>query len=80
MSKTGRPNYRRSEREAQHHKPSIRAERNLTVRSEKRTPPDLQKLSRALIAMGLAEIEAKKKADANLSLVDRGEEVTDDRR
>ncbi|WP_280377963.1 hypothetical protein [Nocardia wallacei] len=68
MSKTGRPNPRRSDREAKRRKVSTRAERNITVRSEKRNPPDLYKLSRAVIAIALAEAEAERAATDNVEL------------
>jgi len=58
MSKTGRTNPRRADREAKRRKASSRDERKITVRSEKRTPPDLYKLSRAVIAIALAEADA----------------------
>lgn len=51
MSKTGRPNYRRKERGG------AKAERRVTVRSVRRDPPDLRKLSRAVIALAMAEAE-----------------------
>lgn len=57
MSKSGRYNYRRPEKGRN---TPTRPERHITVRSVKRTPPDLQKLSRAVIAMALAEAEAEK--------------------
>ena len=51
MSKTGRTNYRRGPR-------------GITVRSERRDPPDLRKLSRAVIAIALRDAEAKAEARA----------------
>ncbi|SHT79861.1 Uncharacterised protein [Mycobacteroides abscessus subsp. abscessus] len=56
MSKTGRPNYRRGSRG------TPRPERQITVRSVRRDPPDLRKLSRAVIAMALADAEAQAEA------------------
>lgn len=55
MSKTGRTNHRRGTRG----QPKV--PRHITVRSVRRDPPDLRKLSRAVIAMALrdAELEAK---------------------
>ncbi len=53
MSKTGRINYRRGPRG------SRTAERLITVRSERLDPPDLRKLSRAVIAMALRDAESK---------------------
>lgn len=68
MSKTGRPNHRRADREAKRRKVSTRAERNITVRSEKRIPPDLYKLSRAVIATALAEAhtQAEERTNSNI--------------
>lgn len=56
MSKTGRPNHRRGSRG------TPTAERHITVRSVRRDPPDLRKLSRAVIAMALREAEAAAEA------------------
>ncbi|PVB15915.1 hypothetical protein [Mycobacteroides abscessus] len=56
MSKTGRPNYRRGSRG------TVKPEREITVRSVRRDPPDLRKLSRAVIAMALREAEAAAEA------------------
>lgn len=56
MSKTGRPNYRRGSRG------TVKPEREITVRSIRRDPPDLRKLSRAVIAMALREAEAAAEA------------------
>lgn len=53
MSKTRRTNYRRGVRG------SRKAERYITVRGERRDPPDLRKLSRAVIAMALRDAEAQ---------------------
>ncbi len=38
---------------------SARSERHISVRAVRRDPPDLQKLSRALITLALAEAEAE---------------------
>lgn len=57
MSKTGRPNYRRGSRG------TVKPEREITVRSVRRDPPDLRKLSRAVIAMALREAEATTEAE-----------------
>ncbi len=38
---------------------SSQAERHISVRAVRRDPPDLKKLSRALITMALAEVEAE---------------------
>lgn len=61
MSKTGRTNHRRGSRGRP------KAERHITVRSVRRDPPDLRKLSRAVIALALreAELEAEAKAAAD---------------
>nr|WP_090344902.1 hypothetical protein [Mycolicibacterium malmesburyense]CRL76774.1 hypothetical protein CPGR_04086 [Mycolicibacterium malmesburyense] len=56
MSKTGRTNYRRGARG------SRKGERYITVRGERRDPPDLRKLSRAVIAMALRDAEAEAEA------------------
>jgi hypothetical protein len=55
MSKTGRTNYRR---------------RYITVRSERRNPPDLRKLSRAAIAIALEDAEKKAEARAAMNGTD----------
>jgi hypothetical protein len=60
MSKTGRPNYRRGSRG----EPNF--ERLITVRSVRRDPPDLRKLSRAVIAIALRDAEAQAEALAAL--------------
>ncbi len=59
MSKTGRYNPRRA---AKGRNQPSKAEHRITVRSEQRTPPDLYKLSRAVIAIALAETEAERAA------------------
>jgi hypothetical protein len=56
MSKTGKPNHRRGSRG------TPKAERQITVRSVRRDPPDLRKLSRAVIAMALRDAEAQAEA------------------
>jgi hypothetical protein len=61
MSKTGRPNYRRGPRGTR------KAERHITVRSVRRDPPDLRKLSRAVIAMALRDAEVKAEARAAMN-------------
>jgi hypothetical protein len=53
MSKTGKQNYRRGSRGIP------KAERIVTVRSVRRDPPDLGKLSRAVVAMALRDAEAQ---------------------
>lgn len=61
MSKTGRPNYRRNSRG------TPKTERQITVRSVRRDPPDLRKLSRAVIAMALREAEAAAEAKEGMN-------------
>jgi hypothetical protein len=56
MSKTGRTNYRRGSRG------TPKPERHITVRCVRRDPPDLRKLSRAVIAMALRDAEAQAEA------------------
>ncbi|MDM2096420.1 hypothetical protein PP348_20310 [Mycobacteroides abscessus] len=56
MSKTGRTNYRRGSRG------TPKSERHITVRSIRKDPPDLRKLSRAVIAMALRDAEAQAEA------------------
>lgn len=56
MSKTGRTNYRRGSRG------TLKPDRHITVRSIRRDPPDLRKLSRAVIAMALRDAEAQAEA------------------
>ncbi|MDO3166671.1 hypothetical protein P5V90_06835 [Mycobacteroides abscessus subsp. abscessus] len=58
MSKTNRPNYRRADREDRSRR-SSRQDRRIVVRGVRRDPPDLRKLSRAVIALALAEMEAE---------------------
>jgi hypothetical protein len=62
MSRTGRTNYRRGARG------SRKAERHIIVRSVRRDPPDLRKLTRAVIAMALREAEAA--ADTKATIED----------
>lgn len=56
MSKTGRTNHRRGSRG------TPKPERQIVVRSIRRDPPDLRKLSRAVIAMALRDAEAQAEA------------------
>ncbi|WP_421874693.1 hypothetical protein [Mycolicibacterium wolinskyi] len=65
MSKTGRPNYRRGSRG------TPKPERQITVRSVRRDPPDLRKLSRAVIAMALRDAEAEAEARQALTSADQ---------
>ncbi|NKY27727.1 hypothetical protein [Nocardia gamkensis] len=62
MSKTGRSNPRRADREAKRRNVNDKTERHITVRSDKRNPPDLYKLSRAVIAIAMAEAKAEEAA------------------
>jgi len=64
MSKTGRPNHRRGTRG------TPKPERQITVRSVRRDPPDLRKLSRAVIAMALRDAETEAEARQALSGAD----------
>jgi hypothetical protein len=61
MSKTGRTNYRRGARGTR------KAERHIVVRSERLDPPDLRKLSRAVIALALRDAEAQAEARAAIN-------------
>ena len=65
MSKTARTNYRRGPRGTR------KAERHITVRSVRRDPPDLRKLSRAVIAMALRDTEAKAEVHDAINGVDQ---------
>ncbi|WP_237081335.1 hypothetical protein [Mycobacteroides abscessus] len=58
MSKTNRPNYRRADREDRSRRRG-RQDRRIVVRGVRRDPPDLRKLSRAVIALAMAETEAE---------------------
>jgi hypothetical protein len=72
MSKTGRTNYRRGSRG------TPKPERQITVRSIRRDPPDLRKLSRAVIAMALREAEADAEARAAINGRDHEPKTTND--
>lgn len=52
MSKTGRPNYRRSGRELRHRP---KGERHIYVRVVRRDPPDVDLLAKAFLALALAD-------------------------
>jgi hypothetical protein len=69
MSKTGRTNHRRGLRG------TPKPERVITVRSVRRDPPDLRKLSRAVIAMALREAEAD--AELRDAMNDANQSVSD---
>lgn len=71
MSKTGRTNHRRGTRGRP------KAERHITVRGVRRDPPDLHKLSRAVIAIALREAELDAEARA-AQAPDRTETTTKD--
>lgn len=62
MSKTGRINHRRGTRGRP------KAERHITVRSVRRDPPDLHKLSRAVIAIALRQVELEAERKPNTTL------------
>ncbi|SHV16393.1 hypothetical protein [Mycobacteroides abscessus] len=71
MSKTNRPNYRRADREdrsRRHH----RQDRRIVVRGVRRDPPDLRKLSRAVIALAMAEMEAEYTPGTNSETAELG--------
>ena len=70
MSKTGRTNYRRGSRG------TPKRERIVTVRSVRREPPDLRKLSRAVIAMALRDAEAKAEVRDAINGVDQESTAT----
>ena len=73
MSKTGRTNYRRGSRG------TPKPERHITVRSVRRDPPDLRKLSRAVIAMAMRDAEMQAEArDAMNRPDDQAPETTTD--
>lgn len=61
MSKTGRSNYRRGPRGTR------KAQRRIVVRGVRREPPDLRKLSRAVIAIAIREAEADAEAKARMN-------------
>lgn len=63
MSKTGRCNYRRDLRGTR------KAQRRISVHGVKCEPPDLRKLSRAVIAMAMRDAEA----DAEVKAARAGE-------
>ncbi|MEN4475711.1 hypothetical protein [Mycolicibacterium cosmeticum] len=60
MSKTGRINYRRRMRGRP------KAERHISVRGVRRDTPDLQKLSRAVIAIALRDAEIAAESGAQM--------------
>lgn len=71
MSKTGRTNHRRGTRGRP------KAERHISVRSVRRDPPDLHKLSRAVIAIALREAALNAGAKDGLPTPDPAESVVD---
>lgn len=52
-------------------------ERNISVRAVRRDPPDLPKLSRALISLAMAEAAAEAEARAAASLQSKNQSVTE---
>ncbi|WP_237082875.1 hypothetical protein [Mycobacteroides abscessus] len=70
MSKTNRPNYRRADREDRSHR-HHRQDRRIVVRGVRRDPPDLRKLSRAVIALAMAEMEAENTPATSPEVVNR---------
>lgn len=67
MSKTGRINHRRGSRGRP------KAERHISIRSIRREPPDLDKLSRAVVAIALREAELD--AEASRAAVESSDET-----
>ncbi|TQF73355.1 hypothetical protein FK531_07530 [Rhodococcus spelaei] len=57
-----------------------RGERHISIRAVRRDPPDLRKLSRAVITLALAEAEAAKQAQVTEAATqdDAAAEVSDD--
>ncbi|MGW4370107.1 hypothetical protein ACWEKT_31120 [Nocardia takedensis] len=77
MSKTGRYNPRRPAKGRNH---PTGYERHISVQAVPKNPPDYQKLSRAIIAMELARLEAEKaEADTEATTTEHVEDATDDR-
>lgn len=70
MSRTGRPNPRRGSRG------NPKPERRIVVRSVRRDPPDLRKLSRAVIAMALRDAEAQAEARDAMTTADPADNST----
>lgn len=66
MSKTGRINHRRGSRGRP------KAERHISIRSIRREPPDLDKLSRAVVAIAMREAELD--AEARSAAVESSDE------
>ncbi|MFF0493951.1 hypothetical protein ACFYTQ_33440 [Nocardia sp. NPDC004068] len=60
MSKTGRSNYRRADREQRH---QAKLERRIYVRTVHREQPDIRLLGKAFLALALAD--AARTTDAN---------------
>jgi hypothetical protein len=73
MSKTGRTNPRRGSRG------TPKPERTIIVRSVRRDPPDLRKLSRAVIAMAMRDAEAQADVRDALGHTAIASATTDDR-
>jgi len=51
-------------------------ERSISVRAVRRDPPDLRKLSRALITLAMAEAAAEAEAEARAALEAKNQPVT----
>ena len=71
MSKSNRYNPRRPQ------KGRNRPQRRIIVHSQRREPPDLRKLSRAVIALALAEMEAEQAAQAKNDVSEQAPSVPD---
>lgn len=66
MSKTGRSNYRRGDRESRH---KTKAERRIYVRAVRNEPPDVKLLGKAFLALALADaarMAQEKEADGEV--------------
>ncbi|MBF6299053.1 hypothetical protein IU459_16105 [Nocardia amamiensis] len=68
MSKTGRSNYRRRDREQRH---QAKLERRIYVRAVRREQPDIRLLGKAFLALALAE--AARAAEAEKSRTEKKE-------
>lgn len=70
MSKTGRTNYRRTDRERKHH---YKPEKRIVVQENQRSRLDLRKLSRAMIAMGMQTTAPDDEVSTNKELLEAAE-------
>ncbi len=70
MSKTGRPNYRRNERENKHR---IRYERHIYLRTVPKETPDLHMVARAFLALVEADVRADNTAAAEESVTQQAD-------